>query len=213
MLGTHQPTQVFSFSSAADLANHLSGLSLNDCVKFQNAITKRLEADPDVETLRENRALISDLHHFRTYRGRKADRYHAAARADAAGIANTPQKRQVAGLDSEIANSRILLQPGQVVLHGRCDDDLVTQNPYTSFVSTSLNAVVARNSAFRRSGPNKINGRPLVFVLTLRVPLRALWGQVGNSVEWELLLPRNVTWHETGRTTGTFFDVVEAEAL
>src|SRR6185312_12924681 len=98
-------------------------------------------------------------------------------------------KRQIAGLDAEIAASKIVLQPGQVLLHGRCDTDLVTKQPYPTYVSTTLNAVVACNSAFRRAGVDHVNGRPLVFVLTLRVPLPALWGQVGRSVEWELLLP------------------------
>jgi hypothetical protein len=212
-LGTERPPEIFTFGSATDLANHLATSPVDDYGRLQSAINQRLAADADVVALRKNRALLRDLPHFRKYRGRKFDHYHAAARAEASGRATVDQNKQVAGLDAEIAASPIVLQAGQMLFHGRVDTDLVTKQHYPTYVSTTLNAVVACNSAFRRAGVDQVNGRALVFVLTLRVPLPALWGQVGRSVEWELLLPRHITWRETGRTNGDHFDTVEAEAI
>lgn len=209
-LGTARPPEIFAFGSATDLANHLATSLVDDYGRLQSAINRRLTSDTDVMALRKNRALLRDLPHFRKYRGRKFDHYHAAARADASGHATVDQKRRVVGLDAEIAASTIVLQPGQVLFHGRCDTDLVTKQPYPTYVSTTLNAVVACNSAFRRAGVGQTNERALVFVLTLRAPLPSLWGQAGRSAEWELLLPRNVNWRETGRTKGDHFDIVEA---
>ena len=174
-LGTARPPEVFAFGSATELANHLASIPFDDYGRVQSAISRRLAADADVGALRKNRGLLGDLHHFRKYRGRKFDRYHAAARADAYGDATSVQKRQIAGLDAELSASKIVL--------------------------------------FRRAGVDHVNGRPLVFVLTLRVPMPALWGQAGRSVEWELLLPRNITWREIGRTNNANFDIVEAEAI
>ena len=212
-LGRARPPEVFAFASAIDLANYLSSTMIDDYGRLQGAISRRLDADEDVLAIRKVRGLLGNLYHFRRYRGLKFERYHSAARADAINCATNLQKRQVAGLDREIASSRVVLQPGQVLFHGRCDTDLVTQQPYPTYVSTTLNPVVACNNAFRRAGINNINGRPLVFVLTLCVQLPALWGQVGRSVEWELLLPRMVTWRQVGRSSGSNFDVGEAEAL
>ena len=211
-LRTARPPEVFAFGSATELANHLASIPVDDYGRLQSAINGRLAADADVGALRKDRGLLGDLHHFRKYRARKFDRYHAAARAGASGGATSVQKRQIAGLDAEIAASKIILQPGQVLLHGRCDTDLVTKATLSDLRLDNAQRRSGLQQWVFRAGVDHVNGRPLVFVLTLRVPLPALWGQVGRSVEWELLLPRNVTWRETGRVKGNNFDVVEAEA-
>jgi hypothetical protein len=69
------------------------------------------------------------------------------------------------------------------------------------------------NSAYRRAGIGGVNGRPIVLVLETGMPLRALWGHVGHSAEWELLLPRGICWAETTRWSGNTFDVVHAAAV
>ena len=73
-----------------------------------------------------------------------------------------------------------------------------------------MNPVVARQSAFRRAGPEKRFGRPRVCVLTLDAALAALWGQTGNSCEYELLLPPRLVFAPTAFYPHSSFDVLTA---
>ena len=212
-LGTARAPEIFQFASASALAKFLSNDATDDFIRIHGAIDDQLKAKEEVKALKRDRTLLRSLHHFPKYRRRKYDDYHRAARAISTNSASPEQHTMATGLDAEISGSPIVLEPGQVLFHGRCDDQLVTQQPYPSFISTTLNPVVARNSAFRRTGANNANGRPVVFVLTLGISLNALWGHVGRSAEWELLLPRNIKWRQTGRSTGIKFDVVQAEAF
>ncbi|MBG6223436.1 MULTISPECIES: hypothetical protein [unclassified Janthinobacterium] len=53
---------------------------------------------------------------------------------------------------------------------------------YPSFVYTSLDPVVAMNSALRRAGMKQVNGPPVVYMLTLRDPLNAIWEMAASRM-------------------------------
>lgn len=218
MLRARDPSYVpvqecFDFPDTDALLRHLDGSGIKNRSRFQDSIAERLGKDPNVKTIKASRTLLKDLKHFPAYRNDQYDKYHDAARSVAGGRATAKDRHLIDGLDAEVAASAILLDAGQILFHGRCDDLLVTAHPYPSYVSTTLDPIVALNSAWRRAGNSNVNGRPIVLVLKLRVPLRALWGHVGKSHEWELLLPRGIDWEETNRQSGKTFDVVHAAAV
>lgn len=203
----------FDFPNADALLRHLDGPGAADCSRFQHSIGERLKRDPDVLTIMAARTPLKDLKHFRAYRGHHYDRYHNAARRIACDTGSEKDQQLTDGFDAEVSNSRILLESGLILFHGRSNDLLVTEHPYPSYVSATLDPIVAVNSAYRRAGIGGVNGRPIVLVLETRVPLRALWGHVGRSAEWELLLPRGIYWTEITRWSGNTFDVVHAAAV
>lgn len=205
--------ETFSFPNVDALLCHLDGPGDADRARFQRSIDDRLMADPGVATIKAARTPLKALKHFRAYRGSQYDKYHDAARRIARGGGTEKDRKCTDEFDTEIASSKILLDPGQVLFHGRSNDLLVNENPYPSYVSTTLNPIVALNSAYRRAGNGNINGRPIIFVLEMCVPLHALWGHVGQSAEWELLLPRRIGWTATTRWSGKTFDVVHATAI
>jgi hypothetical protein len=206
-------TERFVFQNEDALLGHLDGPGDADRSRFQSSIDRRLMADPCVAKIKKARTPLKDLKHFPAYRGRYYDSYHDAARHVARGTGSENDRNRTNEFDAEIASSNILLNPGQVLFHGRSNVLLVTEKPYPSYVSTTLNPIVALNSAYRRAGDGYINGRPTIFVLELNVALHALWGHVGQSAEWELLLPRGIEWQQTARTSGAFFDIVHAKAI
>ncbi|WP_316214412.1 hypothetical protein [Bradyrhizobium sp. SZCCHNR2035] len=217
-LRAHNPSLVgdpesYDFPTIDALLQHLDEPGNDDRSRFQQSIGERLGRDPNVAAIKAARTQLKDLKHFRAYRGSQYDRYHAAARRIADEVASKADQKLIDGFDVEIASSRISLSSGQILFHGRCNDLLVTEHPYPSYVSATLDPIVALNSAFRRAGINCVNGRPIVLVLKLCVPLRALWGHVGKSHEWELLLPRGVDWKETERRSGNAFDIIHATAV
>jgi hypothetical protein len=171
---------------------------------------RALEQDPFAKEWHKQRTFLKDAKHFARYRGTAYDVYHSAARATASGMATAEQHASVAGLNNEIALSKLVIPIGQVLFHGRANDDLRVLRPYTSFISTSLDPVVAMNSSLRRGGINARSGRPTVHVLTLRDPLNALWGNTGRRpVEWEVLLQSGLRFACTRSHAGGNFDVVE----
>jgi hypothetical protein len=174
---------------------------------------KQLKTNSQVLTWNKARTKFSDLPHFSKYRKKQYDRYHAAARAIAAGQVTEEQRNLVAGLRTEIEQSRITLQPGQKLFHGRSDEDLTRFKYYPSFVSTSLNFVVAENSAYRRSGVKAANGPAIVYALSLMMEVRAIWGHTFDCPEWELLLPPNLMFEETSRSQGRKFLFIEANVV
>ncbi|SFV11870.1 hypothetical protein [Bradyrhizobium arachidis] len=217
-LRAHDPSLVpdaesYDFPDVDALLKHLDDPGNDDRARFQQSIAERLVQDPDVAAIKALYTPLKDLRHFPAYRRRQYDRYHAAARQIADGTASEKDRKLIDGLDAEIAASRISLDHGQILFHGRCNDLLVTQHPYPSYVSATLDPIVALNSAFRRAGIDCVNGRSVVLVLKLCVPLRALWGHVGRSQEWELLLPRGIDWKETERRSGKTFDTIHATAV
>lgn len=209
-LGIEPPDTVFDFPLIGDLTRYLADDTKDDFILLQRAIADRLVADPVFKAWHEKRTRLKDLPHFSKYRSKDYDRYHCAARAVCMDTANDDQKERVAGLDSEINHSQLVIPAGQILFHGRADANILTQQPYPSYISTSLNPVVARNRAFVRSA-GTTNSVPLLCVLTLASPLRALWGQRGQSQEFEVLLPRNLRSIETGHYEGTEFNVVDLE--
>ena len=206
-------SELFEFPNADTLLRHLDGPGDSDRSRFQLSIGNRLKKDPNVVTIMAARTPLKNLKHFRAYRGSDYEKYHNAARHIACGTGSEQHRKLTDGFDVEIANSKIVLEPGQILFHGRNNDLLVTEHPYPSYVSTTLDPIVALNSAYRRAGNVGVNGRPIVFVLETHVSLRALWGHVGRSVEWELLLPRCIHWAETTRWSGNTFDIVHAAAV
>ncbi|ENN88492.1 hypothetical protein RHSP_04794 [Rhizobium freirei PRF 81] len=213
LLGTDKPDTILEFPSAGDLVKHLGNDDNDEYMRLHSPIDERLDADPVAQEWARLRTRLRDLKHFPRYRRKEFDRYHSAACAVSSGSADASQASMVSGLDEEIEKSRILVPAGQVLFHGRANDDLTNFQPYPTYISTSLHPIIARNSAFRRAGIENKNGQPRVFVLTLKLPLPALWGQAGQSCEYELLLPRNLFIEERARSSGTKYETIFADVI
>lgn len=207
--GTAKADEVFEFETAADLLCHL-GNEPDDAYRFQRNISCSLKSDNMVADWRKKRTLLKDLKHFPKYRGSSYEDYHNAARDVANCKASDKQRLLFDGLLSEIEASQVIVPIGQRLFHGRADNDLHTLQPYPSFVSTTLDPIVAMNSAFRRAGVGRNSARPVVYILTLDKPLPALWGQIGSSSEWELLLLPELNVEKQANFDTTRFDLLEA---
>ncbi|WOH66163.1 hypothetical protein [Bradyrhizobium sp. BWA-3-5] len=211
LTGQGRPDTLLNYSSIGDFMRLLADDENDLFARLHGPIIDRISKSPIVAAWKAKRAHLKDLKHFPQYRRRAFDLYHDAARAVAAGTADEKQLALVEGLAGEIAQSQIIIPAGQILFHGRADWLLAAQRPYPTFVSTSLHPVVARNRAFARTGIDMKNGKPLVCVLELKAPLPAMWGHVGKSQEYELLLTRNLTFKEVDRYAGTKFEVAHLD--
>jgi hypothetical protein len=205
------PPTVLRFTNALDLLLYLAGNGAHK-PEIQNAINRRLKEDSVVKVWHLQRTFLKDLKHFPKYKGAHYDTYHRAARSLATGTGTIKQQLMVDGLNREISASNVVAPIGQVVFHGRSDLAMHSLPSYPSFVSTSLDPIVAVNSALRRGGLNQVNGRPVVYILTLREPLHVIWGNGGKPHEWELLLQTNLMFSLVKMYSGTLFDIVQATA-
>jgi hypothetical protein len=205
----YSPPTVLAFPTTLDLLLHLAGNGTHQ-PEIQSGINRRLKADSATQAWHRQRAYLKDMSHFPKYKGRHYDAYHAAARAVASKGGTTKQQAMATGLNQEIAASKVIAPAGQQVLHGRSAPALHSGATYPSFISTSLDPVVAVNSAMRRAGVKQDNGRPVVYILTLRDPLNVVWGNGGKPHEWELLMETNLVCSHVKTHSGTRFDIVEA---
>lgn len=206
----YKPPEDFSFPTHVELLQHLALDDTRDS-GFQNGIQDRLKKDATVKQWRQLRTRIGNTKHFKSYRGNRGYLgYHSAATAVAAGCASTEQQDMVAGLNAEIAASRVVVPAGQVLFHGRGDRELEATTPYPSFVSTSLDPTVCIYHAKKRSLPPFNGARATIYALTVVAPLHAMWGNGGSLEEWELLLPTKLTCKVTQVHTAGRFDIIEA---
>jgi hypothetical protein len=204
------PPRELTFATVYDLVHHLANEGQDDRIAIQMMIDRRLEADPSVMGLVKARSLLKDLKHFPRYRRKDYDKYHAVARLLAAGTASPSQKLLVEGLAEEIEKSKTIAAEGQILFHGRSDQEITSGSPYPSFISTTLNPIVACNSAFRRAYKR---GAATFYVIKLQCDLPALWGHTGKSCEWEMLLPLGLQFEGKRSYKGSNFDVVEANVI
>jgi hypothetical protein len=209
-LGVNNPPQVLSFATCAELVRYLADDEEQDYGWLQSRIQARIAADPVSRNWRKARTLLKHLSHFPRYRNNKYDFYHRAARNCTNKNASRIEMEMVEGLDAEIDASRNVLDVEQVLFHGRANCEITSLSPYPTYVSTSLDPVVACNSALRRAGIGRVNGQPTVYILTLGCRLPALWGHVGRSHEYELLLPRLLTSELANKYKGKNLIVMEA---
>ncbi|MER9680378.1 hypothetical protein NKJ23_13745 [Mesorhizobium sp. M0184] len=210
-LGRDREPEVFKFSKAVDLAKFLADDTNDDAIRFHSFIDDKLDANTDVAVWRRKRTKLSSLPQFKRYRANEYESYHQAARSVANGQPASKEVLLFQGLEKEICGSSIIIPSGQVLFHGKASRDLTSMTPYPSFISATLHPVVARNSAFRRAGVDNQLGYPILYVLTVGLGLPALWGHVGGSAEWELLLPSSLTVVEKSEYSGRNFLVIEAE--
>ncbi|RVG88465.1 hypothetical protein CN221_27410 [Sinorhizobium meliloti] len=202
-------TEVFNFGCAQEFLLHIAQ-NLDDRGRFQNELGDRLKANSICKSWKKSRGKLAALKEFSKYRRRHYDAYHNAALAIWAGGATAKQTKMVRGLTAEIDMSPVVLKAGQQVFHGRSEPLPVVPQAYPSFVSTSMEPVVAANHSFKRSGPGS---RPQVYILTSNFDIRAIWGHAPGTVEWELLLPPGLVIEEKVRRGGKAFDVVVASIL
>jgi hypothetical protein len=171
-------------------------------------IEKRLLAGAKAQEWPKVYSRLNSLKHFPKYRSKAYDTYKAAAFAKYTGTATADQLTLANGLSHEIQSSAVEVPAGQILFHGR-SDTLPSSGPtYPAFLSTTLNPFVARQSAKRRT--IQLRGRNVVYALALLTPQPALWGHVGRSGEWELLLDANLHVRQTAFHSGIDFDIVEA---
>ena len=207
--GLASPPTVLQFRTALDLLKHLA----NDetwQAEIQNSISRRLKADPEAKNWHRKRDFLKNLRHYPKYKGRYYDTYHEAARNLAYGTSTAQQTSMVNGLNSEIVASKVTVPQGQILFHGRADQALAATASYPTFISTSLDPVVAICSALRRAGVGAKSGHPTVYMLTTRDPLPAMWGNGGKPHEWEVLLGTNLSCQPATTHHGSRFDIAEA---
>ena len=206
----HAPAPtILQFPTALDVLKYLA----NDGTwqsEIQSGIDRRLKADSEVKSWHRQRDSLMHLCHFRKYKGKHYDVYHDAARGVVNETATVKQTLMANGLNHEISASKMVVPQGQLLFHGRADQALTATPIYPTFISTSLDPVVAICSALRRSGVRAANGNPLVYVLTVRHPLRAIWGNGGKPHEWEVLLQSGLKCQSPTVHQGSRFDVIEA---
>lgn len=204
------PPEVIDLDTAVDLLRHLADSDSPD-TSFQRQIQERLKRDPVATNWHKLRTRIHDTTHFKVYRsGQGYERYHQAARAVASGTALDTHKKLMRGLDAEIIASRIIVPAGQILFHGRGDQSLHASANYASFVSTSLDPTVCIFHAVKRAHQVGPTTKAVIYALTLRDELPALWGNGGNLKEWELLLQSGLSFAMTSSHSGRRFDIIEA---
>lgn len=204
------PPEVIDLGTAIDLLRHLADDDSRD-TSFQCQIQERLKSDPVATKWHKLRTTIRNTTHFKVYRSSPDyERYHQAARAVASGTGSDAHKELVCGLDAEIAASRITAPVGQILFHGRGDQSLHASANYASFVSTSLDPTVCIYHAMKRAHQMVPTAKAVIYALTLRDELPALWGNGGNLEEWELLLQSGLSFAMTSSHSGERFDIIEA---
>jgi hypothetical protein len=207
--GLASPPSILKFPTAIELLKYLA----NDGIwqaDIQNSINRRLKADPEAKSWHRQRDFLKNLLHFPRYKRRDYDTYHDAARKLACGTSTAQQTSMVNGLNSEIAASKVIVPQGQILFHGRADHALTATACYSTFISTSLDPVVAICSAQRRAGVGAKRTFPTVYMLTTQDPLPAIWGNGGKPYEWEVLLQTNLSCGLSTIHHGSRFNVIEA---
>jgi hypothetical protein len=199
----------FHFPTSLDLLTYLASDATWEPA-IQGDIQRQLKADLEANSWHQKRDLLRNLKHYPKYKGQLHDAYHAAARHVETKTATKKQTLMANGLNCEIAASRLVVPLGQILFHGCADLALTSTASYTAFISTSLDPVVAICSALRRGGISAVNGHPTVYLLTVRYPLQALWGNGGKPHEWEVLLQSGLACRATSTHPGSRFDIVEA---
>jgi hypothetical protein len=207
----HYPApQIVEIGTPIELLLHLAVDGEHDS-SFQSQIRERLKHDPAAQRWHRQRTKLGSTKHFKIYRKNSHyERYHAAAVAVAAGNATSEQQDWVRRLDDEIGASKVIIPEGQVLFHGRGDMKLHTSSPYPSFVSTSLDPVVCIYHAIKRKLQKGADAKAVIYALTLREPLAAMWGNGGSLKEWELLLRTRLSCAAAATYPGRRFDVIEA---
>jgi hypothetical protein len=203
-------TPAIVFDTPLSLMRYLMNDDSNRNV-VQNMVRQRLDSDPVADAWHEKRQLLRSIPYFRRWRLSKFESFHEAARAVAQNRNTVAQAKLVAGLNAEISKSQVVLPVGQVVFHGRCSSMAALNWNYSSFVSTSLDPIVAVNSALRRTQSGGVNRRPVVYILRVVAPVQVIWGNGGKLHEWELLMPTGLNFAVRSHYSGTFFDVMEAD--
>lgn len=204
----YEEPKLLAFATSLDLLTHLAADDSHQ-TPIQNHVQSRLSEDLVVKEWHKQRTPIGVQPHFKRYRTNSHyEDYHEAARALVSMTASITQASLAQGLDAEITASRIIVPAGQVVFHGRADHGLHSEATYPSFVSTSLDPTVSIYHAVKRGIASKT--RPVVYQLTLRDDLPAIWGNGGSLDEWELLLQSGLACAVSQIHNGSRFDIIEA---
>ncbi len=165
-------------------------------VKFDSWVTSQHKKDRTLASWRRLREPLKTTKAFRAFRVSSKPFQDAASQALPAAAA----------LNAEIARSPIILPAGQLLFRGGL---LAHYAPLQRFISTTLSPPVAAVSVAAVSGAIY---PPTAYVFTLTRDVPGLWGHVGSSCEWELLLG---TGHmiqpvKTHTWPGAAFQVIEA---
>lgn len=193
------------FPDAVSVLKHSA--SGTELTPIQTQTQDYLNQSPVVKTWKKARSLRKNTPHYNRYKVNRYDAYHNAARASFSGSATPKQQQLINGLSGEINASKTIAPAGQVLFHGRVDDELTTASPYPAFVSTSLDMIVARQSAIRRT--THLGG--FIYVLSLARDMPVLWGQHRRTGEFELLLDCGLVFSISGApSTAGPFTVIEA---
>ena len=203
--GLGAPPVPLDFPTIKDLLLHLSAGKELPAGQIDN----RLRAGARAMQWHRCYTRLRAAPHFKAYRGSHFDAYKAAALARAAGTATPKQSILADGLSGEIANSQVIVPEGQLVLHGRSDQNPSAGSVYDAYLSTTLSPFVARLSAIRRQ--NQLGGRATIYVFSVTRDLPAMWGHIGSSSEWELLFDAGLPVRTTDSLSAATFDIVEAD--
>jgi hypothetical protein len=188
------PPEIFEFEDEWQLLKKLADDLLEDRGRFQSRISRDLDANPICSAWSDARGPQDPASHFRLYQETSYDEYHISAeRVLGQSVqCSSEDERRFNGLVTEIQQSQISTPSGMIVFHGGAS---VISGPATSrtrFLSTSLDPVVAINSALRRAfDPTSLQEDPTltkqIYMFEIQGSLPLLWGHYDGSHEYEIL--------------------------
>lgn len=206
------PEYVQEYPTALKLLLAISDPSA-ELARIQGRIQERLRKDVNRLAWHSQRTFLKNAPHFQKYRRQHSVHYHEAARLAASGTKLTQeQSALLQGLNAEINASKILLPVGQKLFHGTLNQSLTSQKKCPTFISTSLDPIVAFNHSKKRAF-QKQNCQACVYLLTVQRAIPAFYGQAGCTAEFELLLPTGLEITETNRYQIEKCDVIEADVV
>ena len=199
---------VFEFENEWSFLIELCSNLFEDRGRFQSRIQSDLRENSICKSWANATAPISTLAHFTQYQQQSYPNYQKSARVF--------YDRSVGdislfmGLSLEILHRGISVPSGCRVFHGCAASSKDQVEKCKRFLSTTLDPVVAINSAIRQSfGEVGLeidrSKTKYVFVIDLVDPKSAIWGQDDESVEFELLFaPPNKLCQIDAYTAGDF---------
>ncbi len=187
-------TTVQCYQSEWELLTSLAGSQLEERGQFQRIIARALDHDPICKSWFKERAPRKSQPHFLKYQQSEYETYHEAAGRVLGGRPDTDDTDHARfnGLIAEIQASGVVTACGAIVFHGRVRKGSICSTAQHGFLSTSLDPVVAINSAFRRGFDAKIcdqdpSLQKQILMIELAHDMPAIWGQYTQSHEYELL--------------------------
>jgi hypothetical protein len=199
----------YEYETGKDILIGTATIDSADRAPIQSNIQKRLKSDSSLSSWLSSRRPLSEAPLFADYQASDYDKFHSAARSLMNGDGLNDTNQIATELNLEIVNSGIIIPLGQTLFHGRCDAEPSNGRPYPAFVSTTIDPIVAYNSALRRADGE---GTQTVYIFQTSCEISALLCHDDESFEFEILLPPGLILDVTSVTKSVHQDLTIIEA-